>query len=96
AAPWVGGSPTMVLRVVRRDAGQHPSPNAGVVEAAFAGALGIRLGGRNVYLGQVEERGVLGEGPAAGADDIPRASRLAAAVSLTALALAMLIRSGRR
>ena len=38
-------------------------PNAGVVEAAFAGALGIRLGGRNVYRGQVEERGVLGDGP---------------------------------
>ncbi len=96
AAPRVGGSPTTVLRVVRHDAGQHPSPNAGVVEAAFAGALGIRLGGRNVYRGQVEERGVLGEGPPAGADDIPRANRLAAAASLTALALAMLIRSGRR
>ena len=53
AALQVGGSPTTVLRVVRRDAGQHPSPNAGVVEAAFAGALGIRLGGRNVYRGQV-------------------------------------------
>ena len=96
AAPWVGGSPTMVLRVVRRDAGQHPSPNAGVVEAAFAGALGIRLGGRNVYRGQVDERGLLGEGPAADAADIPRANGLAAAVSLTALALAMLIRGVRR
>ena len=92
AAPLVGGSPRKVLRVVRRDAGQHPSPNAGVVEAAFAGALGIRLGGRNVYRGQVEERGVLGDGPAAAAADIPRANRLAAAVSRLALALAVLIR----
>ena len=40
AAPLVGGSPAVALRAVRRDAGQHPSPNAGVVEAAFAGALG--------------------------------------------------------
>ena len=63
AAPLVGGSPAAALRAVRRDAGQHPSPNAGVVEAAFAGALGIRLGGRNVYGGRVEERGVLGDGP---------------------------------
>jgi adenosylcobinamide-phosphate synthase len=95
AARLVGGSPERVVRVVRRDARQHPSPNAGVVEAAFAGALGIRLGGRNVYRGQVEERGVLGDGPAAAVADIPRANRLAAAVSLTALALALLIRSGR-
>ena len=92
AAPLVGGSPQRVLRVVRRDAGQHPSPNAGVVEAAFAGALGIRLGGRNVYRGQVEERGVLGDGPAAAAADIPRANRLAAAVSLLALTLAVILR----
>jgi adenosylcobinamide-phosphate synthase len=96
AARLVGGSLPLVLRVVRRDAAQHPSPNAGVVEAAFAGALGIRLGGRNSYRGQVSERGVLGEGPAAGAGDIPRANRLAAAVSLVALALAVLLRSVRR
>ena len=61
----------------RRDAGQHPSPNAGVVEAAFAGALGIRLGGRNVYDGQVEDRGVLGDGRAVEIADIARANRLA-------------------
>jgi adenosylcobinamide-phosphate synthase len=96
AAPLVGGSPRQVLRLVRRDAGQHPSPNAGVVEAAFAGALGIRLGGRNVYHGTVEERGLLGEGPPAAAHDIARANRLAAAVSLTALGLALLISGARR
>ena len=96
AARLVGGSPPHVLRVVRRDAGQHPSPNAGVVEAAFAAALGIRLGGRNSYCGQVSERGMLGDGPAAGAGDIPRANRLAGAVELFALALAVLLRCARR
>jgi adenosylcobinamide-phosphate synthase len=95
SAQVVGGSPSQVLRVVRRDAGQHPSPNAGVVEAAFAGALGIRLGGRNVYGGQVEERGVLGDGPAAAVHDIARANRLATAVSRAALALVVMIRSLR-
>ena len=90
AAPLVGGSPAVALRTVRRDAGQHPSPNAGVVEAAFAGALGIRLGGRNVYRGRVEERGVLGEGRAVTAADIARANRLARIVSALSLALALL------
>jgi adenosylcobinamide-phosphate synthase len=95
-ARLVGGPPLLVLRVVRRDAAQHPSPNAGVVEAAFAGALGIRLGGRNVYRGRVEDRGVLGDGPEAAVADIPRANRLAAAASLAALAVAAVIRTARR
>jgi adenosylcobinamide-phosphate synthase len=94
-ARLVGGSPQCVLRVVRRDAGRHPSPNAGVVEAAFAGALGIRLGGRNVYGGQAEDRGTLGDGPAAVVADIARANRLKRAVSLVALAVAVMIRSGQ-
>ena len=44
-APIVGGSPWRAVQAWRRDARRHPSPNAGVVEAAFAGALGVRLGG---------------------------------------------------
>jgi adenosylcobinamide-phosphate synthase len=85
AAPLVGGSPAAAWRVMRDDAGQHPSPNAGVVEAAFAGALGVRLGGRNVYEGRVEERGVLGTGRAVEVGDIARANRLGGAVSGLAL-----------
>jgi adenosylcobinamide-phosphate synthase len=34
-----------------RDGGRHRSPNAGYVEAAMAGALGLRLGGTNRYDG---------------------------------------------
>lgn len=44
-APFLGGSAVASLRVCLRDGRSHPSPNAGVAEAAFAGALGVRLGG---------------------------------------------------
>ncbi|WP_028644152.1 cobalamin biosynthesis protein [Nocardioides sp. URHA0020] len=69
----------------RRDAPGHPSPNAGPVEAAFAGALGVRLGGVNVYAGRVEDRQVLGDGRAPDAHDITRARRLASRVGVGAL-----------
>jgi adenosylcobinamide-phosphate synthase len=83
-APVVGGRPAVARRTWRRDAGPHPSPNAGPVEAAFAGALGIRLGGTNVYAGRVEHRGTLGDGPAADVHDLARAVRLALAVDAAA------------
>jgi adenosylcobinamide-phosphate synthase len=94
-APLVGGTAGRAISVVRRDAGQHPSPNAGVVEAAFAGGLGVRLGGCNVYHGTVENRGILGDGRTAQVTDIARANRLANAVSLSALIMAVVIRGWR-
>ena len=51
-----------IARTVRRDAPRHPSPNGGVVEAAFAAALDVRLGGTNTYGDVVEDRGTLGDG----------------------------------
>jgi adenosylcobinamide-phosphate synthase len=39
------GRPGRALRIGLRDARKHKSPNAGFPEAAFAGALGIQLGG---------------------------------------------------
>ncbi|GAB2760116.1 hypothetical protein GCM10027174_40820 [Salinifilum aidingensis] len=48
-APLVGGSAAEARRTRRRDAAAHPSPNAGQLESSFAGALGVRLGGRTVY-----------------------------------------------
>jgi adenosylcobinamide-phosphate synthase len=71
-----------VLRTVRRDAPAHPSPNAGVAEAAFAAALGVRLGGANRYGARVEERGRLGDGPPPTAADIGRAVDLLRDVTL--------------
>jgi adenosylcobinamide-phosphate synthase len=94
-APVVAGSAEHAIRVVRRDAGQHPSPNAGVIEAAFAGALDVRLGGSNVYGGSVEDRGILGDGRMPQVADIARASHLANAVCVSALIMAVVIRGWR-
>ncbi|MBM9400124.1 cobalamin biosynthesis protein CobD [Gluconacetobacter azotocaptans] len=46
---------TTALRIMRRDARSHRSPNAGWPEAAFAGALGIRLSGPRTYADRVAE-----------------------------------------
>jgi adenosylcobinamide-phosphate synthase len=70
-----------VLRAVRTQAPAHPSPNAGVAEAAFAAALGVRLGGRNRYGDRSEERAALGTGRATRAHDIEAAVRLSRDVS---------------
>jgi adenosylcobinamide-phosphate synthase len=90
-----------VFAAVQFQAPAHPSPNAGVAEAAFAGALGLSLGGANSYAGVVEHRPVLGEGPRPARGDIERAVRLSrdvgAAVALAALfgsVLAQLAREG--
>jgi adenosylcobinamide-phosphate synthase len=71
-----------VARAVRRDAPGHPSPNAGVSEAAFAAALGVRLGGVNRYDDTVERRPALGDGPPPGRDDVGRAVRLSRDVTV--------------
>lgn len=81
SAPLVGGDPAAAVRAVGEQSGQHPSPNGGVVEAAFAGALGVTLGGRNTYGGVAEDRGELGYGPPPRPADLARANRLAFAVS---------------
>ncbi|WP_063059842.1 cobalamin biosynthesis protein [Nocardia sienata] len=90
-APLVGGRPGTVLRTWRRDAGKHPSPNAGVVEAAAAGALGVRLGGRTEYRHGVEQRPELGAGPAPTVDDLRRAVRLSELVQYAAVIAAAAI-----
>nr|WP_308170090.1 cobalamin biosynthesis protein [Acrocarpospora catenulata] len=94
-AGTAGGSSRTALRVWARDGRRHPSPNAGQCEAAFAGALGVRLGGVNAYGGRVEHRPELGDGPRPVRRDIRRSVRLARAVSWTAAALAVAARGTR-
>ncbi len=90
-APLVGGSPTGAVRAWSRDADRHPSPNAGVVEAAFAGALGVQLGGPTQYRHELEIRPTLGEGRPPGVEDLRRAVRLSRLVQLAAAVLAAAI-----
>lgn len=80
---------------IRRDAPSHPSPNGGIVEAAFAGVLGVRLGGSNTYDGRVEDRGTLGTGRPARSEDISRAARLARSVSAGSLLVSLGITAAR-
>lgn len=65
-----------IRRAVATQAPLHPSPNAGVAEAAFAVALGVQLGGRNRYGDRVEERATLGFGRPARSADIEKSIRL--------------------
>ena len=87
----------VVLRVVRRDAGPHPSPNAGVAESAVAAALGVELGGPLRYGERREDRPRLGDGPRPGPADVARAralvddaERALVALLLLGVALALL------
>jgi adenosylcobinamide-phosphate synthase len=86
-APSVGGSPMVAARAWRRDAGRHPSPNAGVVEAAFAGALGVRLGGPTQYHHELQIRPTLGDGRQPTVADLRRAVILSRVVPAGAAAV---------
>ncbi|GBR10395.1 cobalamin biosynthesis protein CobD/CbiB [Acetobacter oeni LMG 21952] len=69
----VSGRPAAALRVMLRDAPSHRSPNAGWPEAAFAGALGIRLSGPRTYADHVaEEPWLNGAAPDPCPDDLVR------------------------
>jgi adenosylcobinamide-phosphate synthase len=78
------------LRAWRREGPNHPSPNAGQVEAAFAGALNVTLGGVNHYGGHVEERPLMGSGPRPDVAALERAVALSATSGYLLTAGAML------
>lgn len=96
-AAAAGDAPRGALRAWRADASKHPSPNAGPVEASFAGALGVRLGGTLSYGGRVEHRPVLNTGGrAVEVADIERAVRLSRRVGLLALGVAAAVSTMRK
>ena len=83
-AAALGPDPGGALAAWRRDASGHPSPNAGPVEAGFAGALGLQLGGTNQYGARTEHRPTMGSGRAPTVADVPPALALARRVDVGA------------
>jgi adenosylcobinamide-phosphate synthase len=61
AAPLCGLPAKNSWRIMRRDGRNHSSPNSGIPEAAAAGALGLRLGGTNIYGGRPVEKPAIGD-----------------------------------
>lgn len=92
-APAVGGSTAKAWQVMRRDATRHPSPNGGWCEAAWAGALGTRLGGPSDYYGRIEHRPQLGDAdaPPPDAATIGKAAALVGYVSAASTFLGALL-----
>lgn len=62
AAQILFGRGKQSMRLVCRDGRLHASPNAGLPEAAFAGALGVELGGPNYYHGIIVDKPFIGSG----------------------------------
>ncbi|OTA20312.1 adenosylcobinamide-phosphate synthase [Xenorhabdus beddingii] len=94
AAKWQGLDFQRALRIGWRDRYQHRSPNSGWPEATVAGALGIRLGGPNVYFSQQVEKPWIGDGGReAVPDDIPQSVQMMRVASVMALLLFALLHS---
>ncbi len=49
------------MSIMWRDGRKHTSPNAGIPEAAMAGAVGVKLGGPSIYGGVVTEKPYINE-----------------------------------
>ncbi|MGI8910272.1 MAG: adenosylcobinamide-phosphate synthase CbiB [Rubrobacteraceae bacterium] len=76
AAAIASGRPAATFSSARRYGPLTSSPNAGWAEAAFAGALGLQLGGTNSYGGVAREGQILGDGRLPRPEDIRRAVSL--------------------
>ncbi len=61
ASAIIGKDAAGAARIARRDGSKHDSPNSGISEAAFAGALGVRLGGLNYYGGEAHHGQFIGD-----------------------------------
>ena len=60
AAQILSGSGRRSLQTALQEGHRHSSPNAGRPEAAFAGAIGLKLGGPNLYRGSLVAKPFIG------------------------------------
>jgi adenosylcobinamide-phosphate synthase len=85
-------APHAAWQTWQRDGSKHKSPNAGQPESAMAGALRVRLGGDNVYEGEIVPSQQMGqEFPPPSLSQTKKAIRLISLVALLGLAAGMLI-----
>ena len=88
----LSGGPTPALKTAVTQGKNHKSPNAGYPEAAFAGALTVRLGGTNIYHGKFVEKPVIGaKFPPPEKHHIQQACRLMLVCSLVCAAAAAVL-----
>ncbi len=62
AAHILTGRGRRALKTAATEGANHSSPNAGYPEAAFAGALGVKLNGPNYYAGKLVDKPYIGAG----------------------------------
>ncbi|RKY35694.1 MAG: cobalamin biosynthesis protein CobD [Candidatus Omnitrophota bacterium] len=78
------------VNIIIRDSRKSLSPNAGIAEAGFAGAMGIVLGGANYYGEKLYEKPVIGiSSKEKDINDILKSIRLMQAVSLISVLCAV-------
>ncbi len=90
-AAAVSGRPGATWKTALRYGPLTESPNAGWAEAAFAGALGLSLGGHNSYGGVVRVGPILGDGRRPEPEDIGRSVRLMHRCCGTVAVVALLV-----
>lgn len=95
ASAFVGLSADTSWSIYRRDRKQHPSPNTGHMEAAFAGALEVQLGGRSDYKDLPRERPTIGDPiQPLKAQHIPQANQLMLITLLVSALVWLSLRTG--
>lgn len=60
AAQILSGNGSRAFKTAVNEGANHSSPNAGYPEAAFAGTLGVKLGGPNTYFGRLVPKPYIG------------------------------------
>ena len=92
AAFFSGLDAKNAFRIFMRDRKNHTSPNSAQTESAAAGALGVRLGGDNVYFGKIVHKPTIGDDDRSlEPDDILSTIRLMYSTFVLCLILCLLI-----